>query len=60
VVVHLAHHTYRSGLKETLPNLDKTTAMMVERENASTREWVSPVVEFAPRSRRTQVARDAR
>jgi uncharacterized protein (TIGR03083 family) len=38
VVVHLAYHTHRSGLKETLPNLDKTTAMMVEREDASSRE----------------------
>jgi uncharacterized protein (TIGR03083 family) len=38
VVVHLAYHTHRSGLKETLGNLDKTTAMMVERENASSRE----------------------
>ena len=27
VIVHLAYHTHRSGLKETLPNLDKTTAM---------------------------------
>ena len=35
VIAHLAYHTHRSGLKETLGNLDKTTAMMVERENAS-------------------------
>ena len=45
VVVHLAYHTHRSGLKETLPNLDKTTAMMVEREDASSRDgllrWLS-------------------
>ena len=45
VVVHLAYHTHRSGLKEGLGNLDKTTAMMVERENASSRDgllqWLS-------------------
>jgi uncharacterized protein (TIGR03083 family) len=45
VVVHLAYHTHRSGLKEVLPNLEKTTAMMVERENASSRDgllrWLS-------------------
>ena len=45
VIVHLAYHTHRSGLKETLPNLDKTTAMMVEREDASSRDgllrWLS-------------------
>jgi len=45
VVVHLAYHTHRSGLKETFPNLEKTTAMMVERENASSRDgllrWLS-------------------
>jgi uncharacterized protein (TIGR03083 family) len=45
VVVHLAYHTHRSGLKEKLGNLHKTTAMMVERENASARDellrWLS-------------------
>jgi uncharacterized protein (TIGR03083 family) len=38
VVVHLAYHTHRSGLREGLGNLHKITAMMVEREQASSRE----------------------
>lgn len=37
VVVHLAYHTHRSGLREGLGNLHKITAMMVEREQASSR-----------------------
>ena len=45
VVVHLAYHTHRSGLKELAGSLDKTTAMMVEREGASSRDgllrWLS-------------------
>ena len=45
VVVHLAYHTHRSGLKEGLGNLHKTTAKMVEREGASSRDgllrWLS-------------------
>jgi uncharacterized protein (TIGR03083 family) len=45
VVVHLAYHTHRSGLKEKAGNLHKTTAVMVERENASARDellrWLS-------------------
>jgi uncharacterized protein (TIGR03083 family) len=36
--VHLACHTHRSGLREALGNLDTTTAMMVDREGASSRE----------------------
>ena len=45
VVQHLAYHTHRSGLKELLPNLEKTTAMMIEREGTSSRDgllaWLS-------------------
>ena len=38
VVAHLAYHTHRSGLREVLGNLDKITAVMVKREDASSRE----------------------
>jgi uncharacterized protein (TIGR03083 family) len=38
VVEHLAYHTHRSGLKEELGNLEKTTAMMVVREDAASRD----------------------
>jgi uncharacterized protein (TIGR03083 family) len=38
VVVHLAYHTHRSGLKEKMGNLHKTTDMMAEREHASSRD----------------------
>ena len=60
VVVHLAYHTHRSGLKEILPNLDKTTAMMVEREDASSRDgllrWLSSRPAAAERKSRGTLA----
>ena len=56
VIVHLAYHTHRSGLKEVLGNLDKTTAMMVERENASSSDgllrWLS--TQPAPSERKSR------
>jgi uncharacterized protein (TIGR03083 family) len=60
VVVHVAYHTHRSGLKETLPNLEKTTAMMVEREDASSRDgllrWLSSPPAPAERKSRGTLA----
>jgi uncharacterized protein (TIGR03083 family) len=38
VVLHIAYHTHRDGLRETLPSMDKVTAKLVAREHADTRE----------------------
>jgi uncharacterized protein (TIGR03083 family) len=44
VIVHLAYHTHRSA-RDAVGNLDKTTARMVEREGADSRDgllrWLS-------------------
>jgi uncharacterized protein (TIGR03083 family) len=54
VIVHVAYHTHRSGLKEQLGNLEKTTAMMVRREEAASRDgllrWFSSPPAPAERS----------
>lgn len=60
VVVHLAYHTHRSGLKEKLGNLHKVTAMLVERESASARDellrWLSSDPAAAERKSRGTLA----
>ena len=59
VIVHLAYHTHRS-LKEGVGNLDKTTAMMVEREKASSSDgllrWLSSPPAPAERKSRGTLA----
>jgi uncharacterized protein (TIGR03083 family) len=37
VVLHLAYHTHRDGLRETAPAMEKVTARLVAREHAETR-----------------------
>jgi uncharacterized protein (TIGR03083 family) len=56
VVLHLAYHTHRDGLRETAPSMEKVTAKLVAREHAETREglldWLSrPVPASAQRAK---------
>ena len=55
VVVHLAYHTHRSGLKEKLGNLHKTTAMMLSAKRFARDEllrWLSSEPATAERESR--------
>src|SRR5262245_25100013 len=53
VVLHLAYHTHRDGLREKTPSMGKVTAKLVAREHAETRagllDWLSRPVPASAR-----------
>jgi uncharacterized protein (TIGR03083 family) len=59
VVLHIAYHTHRDGLRETLPSMDKVTAKLVAREHADTREgllaWLGRPVPASARENKGNV-----
>jgi uncharacterized protein (TIGR03083 family) len=59
VVLHIAYHTHRDGLRETLPSMDKVTAKLVAREHADTREgllaWLARPVPASARENKGNV-----
>ena len=59
VVLHLAYHTHRDGLRETAPSMEKVTARLVAREHADTRDgllaWLSRPVPASARKAKGNV-----
>jgi uncharacterized protein (TIGR03083 family) len=56
VVAHVAFHTHRSGMRETLGSTEKHTALLVQREQAETNEgliewFISPTPVTAAESK---------
>ena len=59
VVLHIAYHTHRDGLRETLPSMDKVTAKLIAREHADTRvgllAWLARPVPTSAREHKGNV-----